>query len=161
MFVDGEDGISNYEKALTAFNAQVEGLSVNSFEAAGKTKEIANALQDLANTITNGEIRSQIEQITGKFTQLAGVKTGRAASISTAIERDFLGSGVLSHETKDIYKKYVPTDATIDEIRNGIKAEYDRLDNEIKSYGDKQDFSTTRGLALSYYLMPFVSDDMK
>lgn len=161
LFVDGEDGISNYEKALTAFNAQVEGLSVNSFEAAGKTKEIANALQDLANTITNGEIRSQIEQITGKFTQLAGVKTGRAASISTAIERDFLGSGVLSHETKDIYKKYVPTDATIDEIRNGIKAEYDRLDNEIKSYGDKQDFSTTRGLALSYYLMPFVSDDMK
>lgn len=138
LFVDGEDGISNYEKALTAFNAQVEGLSVNSFEAAGKTKEIANALQDLANTINNGEIRSQIEQITGKFTQLAGVKTGRAASISTAIERDFLGSGVLSHETKDIYKKYVPTDATIDEIRNGIKAEYDRLDNEIKSYGDKQ-----------------------
>lgn len=111
---------------------------MNSFEAAGKTKDIANALQDLANTINNGEIRSQIEQITGKFTQLAGVKTGRAASISTAIERDFLGSGVLSHETKDIYKKYVPTDATIDEIRNGIKAEYDRLDNEIKSYGDKQ-----------------------
>lgn len=137
LFVDGEDGISNYEKALTAFNAQVDGLSVNSFEAAGKTKEIANALQDLANTITNGEIRSQIEQITGKFTQLAGVKTGRAASISTAIERDFLG-GDLPHETKDRYKKYVPTDATIDEIRNGIKAEYDRLDNEIKSYGDKQ-----------------------
>lgn len=137
LFVDGEDGISNYEKALTAFNAQVDGISVNSFEAAGKTKEIANALQDLANTITNGEIRSQIEQITGKFTQLAGVKTGRAASISTAIERDFLG-GDLPHETKDRYKKYVPTDATIDEIRNGIKAEYDRLDNEIKSYGDKQ-----------------------
>lgn len=137
LFVDGEDGISNYEKALTAFNAQVDGLSVNSFEAAGKTKEIANALQDLANTITNGEIRSQIEQITGKFTQLAGVKTGRAASISTAIERDFLG-GDLPHEPKDRYKKYVPTDATIDEIRNGIKAEYDRLDNEIKSYGDKQ-----------------------
>lgn len=137
LFVDGEDGISNYEKALTAFNAQVDGLSVNSFEAAGKTKEIANALQDLANTINNGEIRSQIEQITGKFTQLAGVKTGRAASISTAIERDFLG-GDLPHETKDIYKKYVPTDATIDEIRNGIKAEYDRLESVIESYGSTQ-----------------------
>lgn len=138
LFVGGENGIGKYEEALAAFNAQVAGISEGSFEAAGKTKEIANALQGLANTIKNTDLYNQINLITGKFTQLAGTKTGRAASISTAIERDFLGSGVLSHETKDIYKRYVPTDATVDEIRDGIKAEYDRLESVIKSYGGKQ-----------------------
>jgi len=138
LFVGGEEGVGKYEEALAAFNAQVTGISEGSFEAADKTKAIAEALQGLANTINNSDLRNRIDFITGKFTQLAGTKTGRAASISTAIEKDFLGSGELPHETKDIYKRYVPTDATVDEIRNGIKAEYDRLENEIKSYGGKQ-----------------------
>lgn len=138
LFVGGGEGVGKYEEALAAFNAQVTGISEGSFEAAGKTKAIAEALQGLANTINNSDLRNRIDLITGKFTQLAGTKTGRAASISTAIEKDFLGSGELLHETKDIYKRYVPTDATVDEIRNGIKAEYDRLESVIKSYGSTQ-----------------------
>ena len=138
LFSDKENGYDTYNKALESFRKQVNGISTESFSAAGKTKEIAVALQNLANTIEDSKLLSQLSKIQESFIKLAGVKTGRAASISTAIEEDFLDSGVLSHETKDIYKKYVPTDATIEELRNSIKTEYDNLTNIIESYGETQ-----------------------
>lgn len=138
LFVGGQEGITEYEKALSAFNEQVTGMSEDSFVAAGKTKQIADAMQNLASTINDSNLRNLINQVTGSFTKLAGIKTGRAAEISTAIEENLLSSGVLSKETKDAYARYIPTDANIDENRKSIKSEYDRLESEIKSYGSTQ-----------------------
>lgn len=134
----GENGLTNYKNALAAFNQQVTDMSVGSFEAAEKTKAISDAIYNLATTINDSELHSLLTKIQGDFTQLAGVKTGRAASISTAIEQDMLGSGVLDKESKDFYKRYVPTDLTIEELRNAIKSSYDSLEAEIKSYGSTQ-----------------------
>lgn len=138
LFVGGQEGITEYEKALSAFNEQVTGMSEDSFVAAGKTKQIADAMQNLASTINDSNLRNLINQVTGSFTKLAGIKTGRAAEISTAIEENLLSSGVLSKEIKDAYARYIPTDANIDENRKSIKSEYDRLESEIKSYGSTQ-----------------------
>lgn len=137
MFGDG--GVTEYDKKIKEFNAAFANLSESSFQATGKTAELANSIQAISDAL-GGDFRAKMNDVLGTFKEMAGIRTARAASITTNITKDFLESGVLNNETKDKYAKYVKntTDATVDEIRNGIRSQYQRNEEIIKSFGNKQ-----------------------
>lgn len=135
----GEGGVTEYDKKIKEFNAAFANLSESSFQATGKTAELANSIQAISDAL-GGDFRAKMNDVLGTFKDMAGIRTARAASITTNITKDFLESGVLNNETKDKYAKYVKntTDATVDEIRNGIRSQYQRNEEIIKSFGNKQ-----------------------
>lgn len=136
-----------YEAAMSNLNAVFDTIKdADSFLDAGKTKEVADAMQQLLGSIIDPSLRNALSEIQGQFNDLAGTKTGRAASVSTNIEKDFLESGVLDHNTKDFFARYVKntTDATFDEVRKGIANDIKKLEEEIKGYGNTQGNAANR-----------------
>lgn len=135
----GEGGVTEYDKKIKEFNAAFANLSESSFQATGKTAELANSIQAISDAL-GGDFRAKMNDVLGTFKDMAGIRTGRAASITTNITKDFLENDKLDNKTKDKYARYVntTTDATVDEIRNGIRSQYQRNEEIIKSFGNKQ-----------------------
>ena len=135
----GEGGVTEYDKKIKEFNAAFANLSESSFQATGKTAELANSIQAISDAL-GGDFRAKMNDVLGTFKDMAGIRTGRAASITTNITKDFLENDELDNKTKDKYSRYVntTTDATVDEIRNGIRSQYQRNEEIIKSFGNKQ-----------------------
>lgn len=137
MFAGGAEGVSAYNEAIRELNREITKISVSDFQDAEKVNRIAQALHNLTSTITNPTLLSYLTAIQGKFNEMAGVKTGRAAQVSTNITRDFLDNGDYDRETKDWYARYVKmtNDETIDSVREGIRKQYQENEEKIKSYG--------------------------
>lgn len=137
MFAGGAEGVSAYNAAIQELNGEIKKMSVSDFQDAEKVNRIAQALHNLMATIKDPNLLQYLSAIQGKFNEMAGVKTGRAAQVSTNITRDFLNSGVYDHETKDWYARYVKmtNDETIDSVRESIRTQYQETEEKIKSYG--------------------------
>lgn len=137
MFAGGAEGVSAYNAAIRELNGEITKMSVSDFQDAEKVNRIAQALHNLMATIKDPNLLQYLSAIQGKFNEMAGVKTGRAAQVSTNITRDFLNSGVYDHETKDWYARYVKmtNDETIDSVRESIRKQYQENEEKIKSYG--------------------------
>ena len=131
--VDGK--IISYTDALKTLNDEL-GSGIESFADKEKTSRIAVALQNLSNTITDSTLRSSLSYLVGKFQEIAGIRTGRSALITSNITNDFIKNGVLDHKTKDIYARYVnqTTDETIDAVRNSIAETYKQNQTIIDSF---------------------------
>ena len=136
MFAGGAEGVSAYNAAIQELNGEIKKMSVSDFQDAEKVNRIAQALHNLMATIKDPNLLQYLSAIQGKFNEMAGVKTGRAAQVSTNITRDFLNSGVYDHETKDWYARYVKmtNDETIDSVREGIRKQYQENQSKIDSY---------------------------
>lgn len=136
MFAGGAEGVSAYNAAIQELNGEIKKMSVSDFQDAEKVNRIAQALHNLMATIKDPNLLQYLSAIQGKFNEMAGVKTGRAAQISTNITRDFLNSGVYDHETKDWYARYVKmtNDETVDSVREGIRKQYQENQSKIDSY---------------------------
>lgn len=136
MFAGGAEGVSAYNAAIQELNGEIKKMSVSDFQDAEKVNRIAQALHNLMATIKDPNLFRYLSAIQGKFNEMAGVKTGRAAQISTNITRDFLNSGVYDHETKDWYARYVKmtNDDTVDDVREGIRKQYQENQSKIDSY---------------------------
>ncbi len=134
LFSDKENGYDTYNKALDLFREQVDGVSVDSFAAAGKTKEVADALQNLANTIVDGDLHQLLSKITNDFTKFAGLTTGQAAETSTNLQNDFLNNSGQSREFKDFIMRWLPTDETFDAKREALVKQYQANKGAITSY---------------------------
>lgn len=142
MFAGGAEGISAYNAAIQELNGEIKKMSVSDFQDAEKVNRIAQALHNLMATIEDPNLLRYLSAIQGKFNEMAGVKTGRAAQVSTNITRDFLNSGVYDHKTydhktKDWYARYVKmtNDETFDSVRESIRKQYQENEEKIKSYG--------------------------
>lgn len=137
MFAGGAEGVSAYNAAIQELNGEIKKMSVSDFQDAEKVNRIAQALHNLMATIKDPNLLQYLSAIQGKFNEMAGVKTGRAAQVSTNITRDFLNSGVYDHKTKDWYARYVKmtNDETIDSVRESIRKQYQENEEKIKSYG--------------------------
>ncbi len=136
MFAGGAEGVSAYNAAIQELNGEIKKMSVSDFQDAGKVNRIAQALHNLMATIEDPNLLRYLSAIQGKFNEMAGVKTGRAAQVSTNITRDFLNSGDYDHKTKDWYARYVKmtNDETIDSVREGIRKQYQENQSKIDSY---------------------------
>lgn len=136
MFAGGAEGISAYNAAIQELNGEIKKMSVSDFQDAEKVNRIAQALHNLMATIEDPNLLRYLSAIQGKFNEMAGVKTGRAAQVSTNITRDFLNSGD-DHKTKDWYARYVKmtNDETFDSVRESIRKQYQENEEKIKSYG--------------------------
>lgn len=136
MFAGGAEGVSAYNAAIQELNGEIKKMSVSDFQDAEKVNRIAQALHNLMATIKDPNLLQYLSAIQGKFNEMAGVKTGRAAQVSTNITRDFLNSGVYDHKTKDWYARYVKmtNDETIDSVREGIRKQYQENQSKIDSY---------------------------
>lgn len=137
MFAGGAEGVSAYNAAIQELNGEIKKMSVSDFQDAEKVNRIAQALHNLMATIEDPNLLQYLSAIQGKFNEMAGVKTGRAAQVSTNITRDFLNSGVYDHKTKDWYARYVKmtNDETFDSVRESIRKQYQENEEKIKSYG--------------------------
>lgn len=137
MFAGGAEGVSAYNAAIQELNGEIKKMSVSDFQDAEKVNRIAQALHNFMATIKDPNLLQYLSAIQGKFNEMAGVKTGRAAQVSTNITRDFLNSGVYDHKTKDWYARYVKmtNDETIDSVRESIRKQYQENEEKIKSYG--------------------------
>ncbi len=133
---DGKKGLKLYNEAANVLNKEFKGITIDTFQDADKINRIAQALNNLGMSIKDSNLLNRISDITGKFTELAGVKSGQAAQVSTNITRDFLDSGVLSHDVKDWYAQYVnkTTNETFDSVREGIRTLYQENKKYIDSY---------------------------
>lgn len=131
--VDGN--VITFADALSTLNTELES-GIDAFADKEKTSRIAVALQNLSNTITDPTLRANLSYLIGKFQDIAGIRTGRAALITSNITNDFIKNGVLDHKTKDIYAKYInqTTDATIDDVRNSIAETYKQNQSIIDSF---------------------------
>lgn len=136
MFAGGAEGVSAYNAAIQELNGEIKKMSVSDFQDAEKVNRIAQALHNLMATIKDPNLLQYLSAIQGKFNEMAGVKTGRAAQVSTNITRDFLNSGVYDHKTKDWYARYVKmtNDETIDSVRESIRKQYQENQSKIDSY---------------------------
>ncbi len=136
VFAAGAEGVSAYNAAIQELNGEIKKMSVSDFQDAEKVNRIAQALHNLMATIEDPNLLQYLSAIQGKFNEMAGVKTGRAAQVSTNITRDFLNSGVYDHETKDWYARYVKmtNDDTVDDVREGIRKQYQENQSKIDSY---------------------------
>lgn len=136
MFAGGAEGVSAYNAAIQELNGEIKKMSVSDFQDAEKVNRIAQALHNLMATIEDPNLLRYLSAIQGKFNEMAGVKTGRAAQVSTNITRDFLNSGD-DHKTKDWYARYVKmtNDETFDSVRESIRKQYQENEEKIKSYG--------------------------
>lgn len=136
IFAGGAEGVSAYNAAIQELNGEIKKMSVSDFQDAEKVNRIAQALHNLMATIKDSNLLQYLSAIQGKFNEMAGVKTGRAAQVSTNITRDFLNSGVYDHETKDWYARYVKmtNDETIDSVRESIRKQYQENQSKIDSY---------------------------
>lgn len=136
VFAAGAEGVSAYNAAIQELNGEIKKMSVSDFQDAEKVNRIAQALHNLMATIKDSNLLRYLSAIQGKFNEMAGVKTGRAAQVSTNITRDFLNSGVYDHETKDWYARYVKmtNDETIDSVRESIRKQYQENQSKIDSY---------------------------
>ena len=134
-----EENLKKYLDASNAFYAVFANLSESSFQATGKTAELANAIEALSGAL-DGDFRAKVKDVLDNYKEMAGIRTARAASITTNITKDFLENDKLDKKTKDKYAKYVEntTDATVDEIRNGLVSKYQSNLKIIESFGDKQ-----------------------
>ena len=137
MFAGGAEGVSAYNAAIQELNGEIKKMSVSDFQDAEKVNRIAQALHNLMATIKDTNLLQYLSAIQGKFNEMAGVKTGRAAQVSTNITRDFLNSGVYDHKIKDWYARYVKmtNDETFDSVRESIRKQYQENEEKIKSYG--------------------------
>ncbi len=137
MFAGGAEGVSAYNAAIQELNGEIKKMSVSDFQDSEKVNRIAQALHNLMATIEDPNLLRYLSAIQGKFNEMAGVKTGRAAQVSTNITRDFLNSGVYDHKTKDWYARYVKmtNDETFDSVRESIRKQYQENEEKIKSYG--------------------------
>lgn len=137
VFAAGAEGVSAYNAAIRELNGEIKKMSVSDFQDAEKVNRIAQALHNLMATIKDPNLLQYLSAIQGKFNEMAGVKTGRAAQVSTNITRDFLNSGVYDHKTKDWYARYVKmtNDETFDSVRESIRKQYQENEEKIKSYG--------------------------
>lgn len=137
MFAGGAEGISAYNAAIQELNGEIKKMSVSDFQDAEKVNRIAQELHNLMATIKDPNLLRYLSAIQGKFNEMAGVKTGRAAQVSTNITRDLLNSGVYDHKTKDWYARYVKmtNDETFDSVRESIRKQYQENEEKIKSYG--------------------------
>lgn len=136
VFAAGAEGVSEYNAAIQELNGEIKKMSVSDFQDAEKVNRIAQALHNLMATIKDPNLLQYLSAIQGKFNEMAGVKTGRAAQVSTNITRDFLNSGD-DHKTKDWYARYVKmtNDETFDSVRESIRKQYQENEEKIKSYG--------------------------
>lgn len=137
MFAGGAEGVSAYNAAIQELNGEIKKMSVSDFQDAEKVNRIAQALHNLMATIKDPNLLQYLSAIQGKFNEMAGVKTGRAAQVSTNITRDFLNSGDYDHKIKDWYARYVKmtNDETFDSVRESIRKQYQENEEKIKSYG--------------------------
>ncbi len=135
IFAGGAEGVSAYNAAIRELNGEITKMSVSDFQDTEKVNRIAQALHNLMATIKDPNLLQYLSAIQGKFNEMAGVKTGRAAQISTNITRDFLNSGV-DHEEKDWYARYVKmtNDETVDSVRESIRKQYQENQSKIDSY---------------------------
>ncbi len=134
LFSDKENGYDTYNKSLDLFREQVEGISTTSFADAGKTKEVADAMQKLANTIVDGDLHQLLSKIISDYTKVAGLTTGQAAEASTNLQNDFLNNGAQPREFKDFIMRWLPTDETFAVKREAIVKQYQSNKKEIEGY---------------------------
>lgn len=137
IFTDGADGVSKYNEAIRAFNQELNGMTVNDFKDAEKVNRVAQAIHNIMQTISDPNLRNRLGEIEKQFAESAGVKTGQAAQVSTNIAKNLLSSGVLSHEEKDWYAKYIKqtNDESFESVREGIRKQYLENKAKIESYG--------------------------
>ena len=137
IFTDGANGVSKYNEAIRAFNQELNRMTVNDFKDAEKVNRIAQSIHNIMQTISDPNLRNRLGEIEKQFADAAGVKTGRAAQVSTNIAQNLLSSDVLNHEQKDWYARYIKmtNDETIDSVREGIRKQYLENEEKIKSYG--------------------------
>lgn len=130
----------NFKKAKEQINEAFGTMSLESFQNdAGKTKSIADAMNALFMTIKDPDLRAQLSAITNSFIELAGTKTGRAKSISSAIISSYGVNSDADKYTKEFMNRYLPNDQNIDELRNAIAKEISSIENTIKGYGPEQE----------------------
>lgn len=110
----------------------------NSAWDTGKTKDIADAMKQFADSVNDPNLRANILDLMGLFVNAAGTKSGVAKQISTNIENDFKNGANVSARQKDFFNRYNPTDQNVNALRDQVVSEYQRLEAENKSHPNPQ-----------------------
>lgn len=133
-----QKGFEAYQSAAKTINTLFSTMKLSDFADADKTRQVAEALNNLLNTVGDASLRSKLTTVTDKFIELAGTKTGQAASVSSNIIAAYGDGSNADKATKDFMARYLPTDQTYSEFRKRIESEISSLENEIEGYGDIQ-----------------------
>lgn len=139
-----QKGLEAYQAAAKTVNTLFSTMKLSDFTNAGKTREIAEALNNLLNTIGDASLRSKLRSVTDTFIELAGTKSGQAASVSSNIIKAYGDGSNADKATKEFMSRYLPTDQNYNELRNSIANEISSLEKEIEGYGDYQENEENR-----------------
>lgn len=139
-----QKGLEAYQAAAKTVNTLFSTMKLSDFTNAGKTREIAEALNNLLNTVGDASLRSKLRSVTDTFIELAGTKSGQAASVSSNIIKAYGDGSNADKATKEFMVRYLPTDQNYNELRNSIANEISSLEKEIEGYGDIQENEENR-----------------
>ncbi len=139
-YVGNNEAVEKYNEAIQGVNQSFKDLSLESFLSnGGKTKEMAESIKILIDSITNPLLKSQLENVLKQFTDFAGTKSGIAAEISSQIQKAYGEGSTASKEEKEFMMKWLPTDQTYDNLKNSLIAELKRLQDILETHGTTSD----------------------
>lgn len=105
--------------------------------SAGKTKDVSEAIYNLANKIDDSDLKSEMVNVADLLIEFAGTKSGVAAKISENIERDFGKGEQETAEKKEYFARYNPDDSNVEQFRNQLQDRYTKIVQEIESHGNE------------------------
>ena len=130
-----ESSVGDYIGDVDKFNKARRSLNsaLSSEFDEGKTYRIASAMKDLANTINDPTVLSDLERIREEFEKLAGTKSDIAAKVSENV-RNLAEKYENDSFALNILRQYDPTDQTLDSLRERVSSRLSELEGEINNF---------------------------
>lgn len=130
------ESVDKYNEAVSKVNDAFRDLSLESFlNNAGKTKEIAEAMRLLIDSITDPTYKSILDEILKDYTELAGTRSGVSAEIASQIQKEYGEGSTASKEEKEFMMDWMPTDQDYERRNKELVAELKRVQEIIEMHG--------------------------
>lgn len=124
-------------KKINDLAKSIRNITENSWNA-GETESVAQSLYDLSKSIGDKNITEKISFLNDTFVDLAGTRTGIAADITTALTKQ---NSKYSEDFLNYAKRFIPTNETLENLRNNLISTYDANEKYIKSHRENSVWS--------------------
>ena len=124
-------------KKINDLAKSIKNITEESWDA-GNTERVAQSLYELSKSIGDKNITEKISFLNDSFVDLAGTRTGIAADITTALTKQ---NSKYSEDFLNYAKRFIPTNETLENLRNNLISIYDANEKYIKSHRENSVWS--------------------
>ena len=124
-------------KKINDLAKSIANITEESWDA-GKTENVAQSLYELSESIGDKNITEKISFLKDLFVELAGTRTGVAAAITTDLTKQ---NSKYSEDFINYAKRFIPTNETLEKLRNDLISIYDANEKYIKSHRENSKWS--------------------